>query len=154
MTERDTNDVIRECLWGIETNTQQAAPLNAVKPRIQSCLLFQIPHRFLRKIVCASSAPVVKVKLNLSLCLTKHHAMKTYRGSCSTAPRIRNLGTRRRWVFSFTPRPLYPMDKGYRFPLNSRLGGPQSRPRRGGKDKRSQHCILSEQFYTHSHTPM
>jgi hypothetical protein len=29
-----------------------------------------------------------------SLCLTKHHAMKTFRGSGSIAPRILNLGAR------------------------------------------------------------
>jgi hypothetical protein len=36
----------------------------------------------------------VKVKVNLSLCLTKHHAMKTYWGSGGIAPRILDLGTR------------------------------------------------------------
>jgi hypothetical protein len=35
-----------------------------------------------------------KVKLNLSLCLTKHHAMKTYCGNEGIAPRILDLGTR------------------------------------------------------------
>jgi hypothetical protein len=35
-----------------------------------------------------------KVKVKLSLCLTKHHAMKTYGGSEGIAPRILDLGTR------------------------------------------------------------
>jgi hypothetical protein len=35
-----------------------------------------------------------KVKLKFSLCLTKHHAMKTYWGSGDTAPRILDFGTR------------------------------------------------------------
>jgi hypothetical protein len=35
----------------------------------------------------------VKVKVKFSLCLTKHHAMKTYWGSGGIAPRI-NIGTR------------------------------------------------------------
>jgi hypothetical protein len=35
-----------------------------------------------------------KVKVKLSLCLTKHHAMKTYRGSVGIPPRILDLGTR------------------------------------------------------------
>jgi hypothetical protein len=35
-----------------------------------------------------------KVKVKLSLCLTKHHAMKTYWGSGGIAPRILDLGTR------------------------------------------------------------
>jgi hypothetical protein len=36
----------------------------------------------------------VKVKVKLSQCLTKHHAMKTYWGG-GIAPRIPDLGTRR-----------------------------------------------------------
>jgi hypothetical protein len=37
-----------------------------------------------------------KVKVKMSLCLTKHHAMKTYWGNGGIAPRIFDLGTRRR----------------------------------------------------------
>jgi hypothetical protein len=37
---------------------------------------------------------VVKVKVKSSLCLTKHHAMKTYWGSGGIAPCILDLGTR------------------------------------------------------------
>jgi hypothetical protein len=36
----------------------------------------------------------IKVKVKLSLCLTKHHAMKGYWGSGGIAPRILDLGTR------------------------------------------------------------
>jgi hypothetical protein len=36
----------------------------------------------------------IKVKVKLSLCLTKHYAMKTYWGSGGIAPRILDLGTR------------------------------------------------------------
>jgi hypothetical protein len=36
----------------------------------------------------------VKVKVKLSLCLPKHHAMKTYWGSGGIAPRILDFGTR------------------------------------------------------------
>jgi hypothetical protein len=36
----------------------------------------------------------VKVKVKLTLCLTKHHAMKTHRGSGGIVPRILDLGTR------------------------------------------------------------
>jgi hypothetical protein len=36
----------------------------------------------------------VKVKVKLSLCLTKHHVMKAYWGSGGIAPRILDLGTR------------------------------------------------------------
>jgi hypothetical protein len=41
-------------------------------------------------------------KVKLSLCLTKHHAMKTNWGSGGIAPRILDLGTGWRWVVSFT----------------------------------------------------
>jgi len=48
----------------------------------------------------------VKVKAKLPLCFTKYHTRKKYWGRGDTVPRILNLGTRRRWVVSFTPRPL------------------------------------------------
>jgi hypothetical protein len=48
------------------------------------------------------------------------------------------LGARWRWVVSFTPRPLYPQGKNPRYPLDKRLGGPQSRSGRGGSEKNSQ----------------
>jgi hypothetical protein len=64
---------------------------------------------------------MIKVKIKLSLCLTKHHAMKTYWGSGGIAPRIFDLGTRWRWVVSFTPRPLYPQGKSPWYPLDGRV---------------------------------
>jgi hypothetical protein len=51
----------------------------------------------------------------LSLCLTKHHALKAYCGSGGIAPRILDVGTRWRWVVSFTPGPLYPQEKSPRY---------------------------------------
>jgi hypothetical protein len=53
--------------------------------------------------------------------------MKAYWGSGGVAPRILNLGTRWRWVVSFTPRPLYTQGKSPWYLLDRRLGGPQSR---------------------------
>jgi hypothetical protein len=38
-------------------------------------------------------------------------------------------------VVSFTPRPLYPQGKRPRYPLDKRLGGPQYRSGRRGKEK-------------------
>jgi len=46
-------------------------------------------------------------KVKLSLCLTKHHAKKTYWRSGGIALGILNLGTRWRWVVTFILRPLY-----------------------------------------------
>jgi hypothetical protein len=74
--------------------------------------------------------------LKLSLCLTKYRAMKNC-GSGGIARRILNFGTRWRWVVSFTPRPLYPQRKSPPYPLDRRLGGPQSRSGRGD-EKNSQ----------------
>jgi hypothetical protein len=56
---------------------------------------------------------IAKVKSTLwfFISLTEHHAMKTYWGSEGIAQRILELGTRWRWVVSFTPRPLYPQGK-------------------------------------------
>jgi hypothetical protein len=51
-----------------------------------------------------SSRVKVNVQLKLSLCLTKHHAMKIYGQSGGIAPRILNLGTAWRWMLSFMPR--------------------------------------------------
>jgi len=42
------------------------------------------------------------------------------------APRVLDLGARWRWVDSFTPRPLYPPGKEPQYPMDRRLGGPQS----------------------------
>jgi hypothetical protein len=47
------------------------------------------------------------------------------------------LGTRWRWVVSFTPQPLYPQGKIPWYQLDGRLGGPQSRSGRGGEQKSS-----------------
>jgi hypothetical protein len=58
-----------------------------------------------------SNLYILKVKVKLSLCLAKHHAMKTYWGSGDVAPHVLNLGTRWRWVVSFTPRPFYSQGK-------------------------------------------
>jgi hypothetical protein len=54
------------------------------------------------------------------------------------APRILCLGTIWKWVVSFTPRPLYSHGKSPWYPLDRRLGGPQSSSWRGGEEKNSQ----------------
>jgi hypothetical protein len=73
--------------------------------------------------------------MKLSLCFTKHHPMKICWGSEGIAPRILNLGTLWRLVVSFTPRPLYPRNPP-RYPLNRKLGGPQSKFGRSGEEKK------------------
>jgi hypothetical protein len=49
-----------------------------------------------------------------------------------------DLGTRWRWVVRFTSRPLYPQGKSPWYPLDRRLGGPQSHSGCGGEEKNSQ----------------
>jgi len=68
-------------------------------------------------------------------------------------PRILIVGTRLRWVVSFTPRPLYPWDNRPLYPLGRRLGGPQSRSRLGGEGKNSHYCLclqLNPSLLAHS----
>jgi hypothetical protein len=48
---------------------------------------------------------------------------------------ILDLGTIWRWLVSFTPRPHYLRGNHPRYPLDRRLGGPQSRYGRYGKEK-------------------
>jgi hypothetical protein len=64
--------------------------------------------------------------------------MKAYWGSGGVAPRILDVGTRLRWVLSFTHRPLYPQAKSPWYPLDTRLGGPQSRSGRGDEEQNFQ----------------
>jgi len=78
---------------------------------------------------------LVKVNVKLPLCLTKHHAMKAYWGSRGTAPRIRDLGIRWMWVVSFKYWPLYRQRRSPCYPLERRLGGPQSQSVGGGEEK-------------------
>jgi hypothetical protein len=49
-----------------------------------------------------------------------------------------DLGTRWRWVVSFTPRPLYPQGKSPCYLLDRRMDGLQSRSVHGGEEKNSQ----------------
>jgi hypothetical protein len=83
-------------------------------------------------------------EVKLYLCLTKHHAIKTYWLGGSIPPPIIGLGIRWRWVVSFTPQPLYPRGKRPWYPLDRRLGGPQSRSGRGGEEKNSQPLLEIE----------
>jgi hypothetical protein len=54
--------------------------------------------------------------------------MKVHRSSRGTVSFTLNFDTRWRWIVSLRPQPLYPGRKRAQYPLNRRLGGPQSRP--------------------------
>jgi hypothetical protein len=87
------------------------------------------------------------VKVKVSLCLNKYHALKTYLllnqashretnwGNGYIAPSILDLGTRRRQVFGFTPR-----GKSSRYPLDSRQVRPQSQSGSGSEEKKFHYC--------------
>jgi hypothetical protein len=75
---------------------------------------------------CKGKGKVVPV-----LSLTEHHAMEAYWGSGGTDPRILDLGSRWRWMVSFT----LPPGKEPWYPLDRRLSGPQSRSEHGGEEK-------------------
>jgi hypothetical protein len=64
--------------------------------------------------------------------------MNTYWKSGGIAPLILGFSTRWRWVVSFTPLSLYLQGKSPWYPLDRRLGGPQSRSGRGSEEKNSQ----------------
>jgi len=66
--------------------SKDAAP----KEKFEPCTTVAAPHLRLSQI---------KIKIKLS----KHHPLKTYWGRGGTASRILNLGTRWRWVVSFSP---------------------------------------------------
>jgi hypothetical protein len=65
---------------------------------------------------CSDQCETVKVKLFLCLIMPWRHE---YRYSSTISSRFR-------WMASFTPQPFYPGGKTCRYPLDKRLGGPQS----------------------------
>jgi hypothetical protein len=75
-------------------------------------------------------------KVKMSQCLTnaalRHEGVW---GSGCIEPHFLDLGTSWRRVVSFTTRPLNPMEKSPRYPLDRRLGGPQSRSGQCGEEK-------------------
>jgi hypothetical protein len=73
---------------------------------------------------------------NLSkYCLSLKVKGKFVSGSGCIDPHFLDFRTSWRWVVSFTPLPLYPRGKRLRYPLNRRLGKPQSRSGRHGVEK-------------------
>jgi hypothetical protein len=63
-----------------------------------------------------------------------HYSVKTWESGCID-PRFLDLGSSWRWVVGFTLLPLYPRGKSHLYPLDRRLGGPQSLSGRYGEVK-------------------
>jgi hypothetical protein len=86
------------------------------------------------------------VQVNLSVCLTKHHAMRTYGGVevyfhaflLSTLDR-RQWSASRPGCFTYGEKALPPQ-----FPWDRRPGGIHSLPGRGGEEKKSHPCTSRE----------
>jgi hypothetical protein len=56
----------------------------------------------------------------------RHYAMKIHMAEWRYSSTFLDLDTRWRWVPSLTPRPIYPWERNPRYPLDRRLGSPQS----------------------------
>jgi hypothetical protein len=84
-------------------------------------MLLTMQERFCGKVVTV---------LNLLSSMPWRHMGKW---RCSST--ILDLGTRWRWVVSFTLRPPYLWGKGPQYPLDRSLGGPQRRSGRNGEEK-------------------
>jgi len=106
-------------------------------------------------IVLAFASSEVKVKVNFSLCLTEHqaikthpllnyHIMMTYWGSRGIAPCIFNISTRWKWVVSFTHWPLSSQGKRPCYALDMMLGGPQSQYSHSREEKILLPCPCQE----------
>jgi hypothetical protein len=78
-----------------------------------------------------------KVKVKLSLCLTKHHAMKTYWGVEVDLHVFLTLALGGGEWSALLPGRFTLREKSPWYPLDKRLGGPQSHPGRGGEEKNS-----------------
>jgi hypothetical protein len=81
---------------------------------------------------------LLKLKVKLSLCFNWVPRHEGVLGVEVSLHSFFDLGTRCRWVVSFTPRLFYPQGKSPWYPLDRRLGGPQSRSGRGCEEKNSQ----------------
>jgi hypothetical protein len=99
-------------------------------------------HRSAYPFLTAAGCDAKRFMFSLSTLNPTHRwtPLKAYWGSGGIAPLILDLGTRWRWVVSFTTWPLYPQGKSPWYPLDRRLGGPRNRSGRGGKAKK--HLLL------------
>jgi hypothetical protein len=77
----------------------------------------------------------VKVKVKFPLCLNSAPRHEGILGEWRYSSTHSDLDIRWRWVVIFTPRPLYPQGKVPWYPLDRRLGGPQSRSGGGDEEK-------------------
>jgi hypothetical protein len=101
------------------------------QPQAESCGAAATLRAFGRYLVC-TSAEITSCKVVPVLATAPRY--EDVWGCGGIAAHILNFGTRWRWVASFTPRPLYSRGKSPWYPLNRRLGGPQSWAGCGGEE--------------------
>jgi hypothetical protein len=125
-----THRLLSDGTWNLPTATSQKArdtPHSTYTslPDLQFTILIHRP-------ITITANCVGKVEGNrqspLYLSTTPRRRMREWRYSSI----IPDLGTRWRWVVSFTSQPLWPRGKCPRYPLDRRLGGPQNRSGRYG----------------------
>jgi hypothetical protein len=126
------HNLLASQIWPHRTVLILTSSVGTVNYPIVKLLKYDVHNSMNIKIwlVC-ESRQCAKIKVKLSLCLTPWRRM----GSGCVGPHFLDLGTSWRRVVSFTPLPLYPRGKSPRYPLDRRLGGPQSRSGRFGKEK-------------------
>jgi hypothetical protein len=137
MGHRSENKISLESGMSLCYNLCQNWYSNTFTPEVVECneeRLYSMPatdhSTRLWNVYCS----IIKKKKNLVILLTEHHTMKVYWGSGGIAPL--SLWPRQKW--SASRRLLYPHGKSPWYPLDRRLGGPQSCSWHGGEEKNSQ----------------
>jgi hypothetical protein len=113
----------------------QCLYIRYVCPSNKSCSKVNVRNSC-RKVLSALAYNMYCKAVPVLLKWQPHHDGVLGRGGI--APRILDLSTRWKWMVSFTSRPLFSQGKSPCYPLDRRLGGSQSRSRRGGEEKNSQ----------------
>jgi hypothetical protein len=129
-------------LKGVQTIVQQLESINwiimlllwTITANVLMLLFSPLKYIFISCGIDIIIIICIKVnKVKFSLCLINyalHH--KGLWGNGCIDPRFLDLGTSRSWVVSLMPCPFTPEEITPRYPLNRKLGGPQSRSGRYG----------------------
>jgi hypothetical protein len=100
-------------------------------------LTYLLPMGWVHRYLCGSNRMVPQCYDVVKVLVIEHHAMKVCWGSRGIAPHIPDLGIRWRWVVSFMPQLLFSQGKSPQYPLDRRLGRPQSWSGHSGEVKNS-----------------
>jgi hypothetical protein len=112
---------VRWDLWGTKCHRSSFSPNTNVLPAISHSTNYSL---FINH---PMSNTIYSLDTNLTNQALRHEGVW---GSGCIDPYFLDLGTTWRWVVSFTLRSLYTWENSPRYPLDGRLGGPQSRSKR------------------------